>query len=158
LRNLVQWLQAYWWLLAAFVLGTLWGIASWHDTRPFTSLPNPKLTPGEIADISPVCGPTDGLRHWSRERDNDVLRSYGIVAGPHPGYEIDHLVPLCLGGADTIKNLWPQLRKEAQAKDKLEAELCRMACKGEIDTAEAQEAIATNWIALYMTVFGELQL
>ena len=31
--------------------------------------------------------------------------------GPHPDYEIDHLIPLGIGGADDDANLWPQPRR-----------------------------------------------
>jgi hypothetical protein len=33
---------------------------------------------------------------------------YGLPAGTHPDYEIDHLIPLGLGGSDDSSNLWPQ--------------------------------------------------
>lgn len=41
-----------------------------------------------------------------------------------PGYVIDHIVPLCAGGPDTIANLKWQLKKESYIKDKFERELC----------------------------------
>jgi hypothetical protein len=43
-------------------------------------------------------------------------------------YEIDHLVPRCLGGADTIANLWPEPLAEAVRKDEKEREICRAVC------------------------------
>jgi hypothetical protein len=52
---------------------------------------------------------------------------------------VDHLIPLCLGGADDNKNLWPQPRRSLEAewnaerKDALERRLCEMACAGELD-------------------------
>jgi hypothetical protein len=75
--------------------------------------------------------------------------------GQHPNFEIDHLVPLCLGGPDDFSNLWPQPRQtiaskwNAEAKDRLERRLCEMVCSGQLDLATAQQAIATDWIKAY---------
>jgi hypothetical protein len=40
-----------------------------------------------------------GLRHWSRARDDRIMAEYGLPTGPHSDYEVDHLIPLGLGGA-----------------------------------------------------------
>ena len=34
----------------------------------------------------------------TRDRRDEVQIRYGLPTGPHPHYEIDHLIPLCLGG------------------------------------------------------------
>jgi hypothetical protein len=79
-----------------------------------------------------------------------VLNLYGIVK-PRPGdYRIDHLIPLTLGGSDSIKNLWPLPVRSADGnratrKRRLEA-LRRRACSGQMTVLAAQEAISTNWI------------
>jgi hypothetical protein len=39
------------------------------------------------------------------------MHEYGLPAGAHPGLEIDHLVPLGIGGADDDLNLWPAQKK-----------------------------------------------
>ena len=39
---------------------------------------------------------------------DEVFREYGIADGERNKYEIDHLVPVELGGANNIKNLWPE--------------------------------------------------
>jgi hypothetical protein len=57
-----------------------------------------------------------------QQRKADFAR-YGIPwADPHD-YEDDHLVPLCLGGADRLENRWPQPRAgrwNSYEKDQLE--------------------------------------
>jgi hypothetical protein len=89
------------------------------------------------------------------DRRDEVLLRYGFPAGPHPDYEIDHLIPLCLGGSDDFSNLWPQPRRSiepkwnAEAKDRLERVMCDMVCGGQLDIATAQEAFAKDWIAAY---------
>jgi hypothetical protein len=45
------------------------------------------------------------------DRRDEVLLRYDLPAGQHPDYEIDHLIPLCLGGSDDFSNLWPQPRR-----------------------------------------------
>ena len=72
-----------------------------------------------------------------------------------PHYEIDHLIPLCLGGSDDPSNLWPEPRRSiepkwnAEAKDRLERFMCDMVCSGTLDIGTAQEAFAKDWIAAY---------
>ena len=71
-------------------------------------------------------------------------------------FEEDHLIPLSLGGAPADPaNLWPQPRAAADGwtaarKDALETRLHRLVCAGEIPLAEAQHAIATDWVAAYV--------
>ena len=145
-------------LLALCVLAT----PAWADSG---ILPDPALTPGAVrtTNIGEICneGLTRGLRHWSRERDDFILREYGLPAGAHPQYEVDHLIPLCLGGADDDRNLWPEPRRSveatfnAEAKDRLEAKMCAMACAGELDIPTAQSSIAEDWTAAYNRFFRE---
>jgi hypothetical protein len=97
----------------------------------------------------------------SAARRDEILRRYGLPAGTHLDYEIDHLIPLCLGGSDDPSNLWPQPRRtiestwNAEAKDRLERRMCDMVCDGEIDIATAQQAFATDWIAAYQKYYDE---
>ena len=99
-----------------------------------------------------------GIRCLQSVRD-EILTRYGLLPGTHPDYEIDHLIPLCLGGADDPSNLWPQPRRSkeetwnAEAKDRLEDLMCKMVCNRQIDIAIAQEAFATDWIAAYQKYF-----
>ena len=94
-------------------------------------------------------------RHFSNALRDEVLQRYGLPPGPHPDYEIDHLVPVCLGGGNDVSNLWPQPRRSiepkwnAEAKDRLETVLCDLVCDGLLDIGNAQEAIITDWIAAY---------
>jgi len=89
---------------------------------------NKDLTGGSVltGDPDAACGHAKEHRGpmFSARRD-EVLRRYGLPAGTHPDYEIDHLIPLCLGGSDDPSNLWPQPRRSieetwnAEAKDRL---------------------------------------
>lgn len=49
----------------------------------------------------------------------EFMKQTGYPKG-HPGYVIDHIIPLKRGGADTPGNMQWQTKEEAKAKDKLE--------------------------------------
>lgn len=122
-------------------------------------LPNRTRTPGAIATSSTgtVCRP--GYAHAARNvpyRVRDaVYTAYGLprghrtprggYVGPRRGYVIDHLVPLELGGANNVRNLWPQPRNEAHAKDRVEDELHEAVCSGRMRLVDAQQRIVQDW-------------
>jgi hypothetical protein len=128
---------------------------AWADT---TIVPDPTLTPGAVrtTDVAAICSTgTRELRHWSRDRDDRIMAEYGLPPGPHPNFEIDHLIPLGIGGADDDANLWPEPRRSlepvwsAEAKDRLEERLRELVCSGQLDVREAQRAIADDWTEAY---------
>lgn len=86
-----------------------------------------------------------------------VFAEYGIRAAQPDAYEVDYLITPALGGADDIRNLWPQSRWangwNAQVKDALEDHLRDLVCAGQLDLATAQREIAGNWIAAYKKYF-----
>lgn len=51
--------------------------------------------------------------------------STGKPRGACPGYVIDHIVPLCAGGADKPANMQWQTIAAAKAKDRIEVAACR---------------------------------
>ena len=129
-------------------------------TLAFDVRPNPNLTGGSVRidghDIKTTCGQSKAHRGlMSHARRDEILTRYGLPPGEHPDYEIDHLIPLCLGGSDDPSNLWPEPRRtieprwNAEAKDRLERRLCDLACTGKLEIGAAQEAIAKDWIAAY---------
>lgn len=77
-------------------------------------VPDPTLTLGSIrtVDVAAICSSgTRQLRHWSRERDDHIMTEYGLPRGPHPDFEVDHLIPLGAGGAGDDRNLWAEPRR-----------------------------------------------
>ena len=81
------------------------------------------------------------------------LRQYDIPEGDIHEYELDHLIPLSIGGApDDPANLWPQPHQgtwTADDKDALEARIHRLVCDRRVPLAEAQQAMRTDWVAAY---------
>ena len=71
--------------------------------------------------------------------------------------EIDHIVPLELGGSNDIANLFPEPgsgRADYQVKDELENKLHVLVCSGSMTIRAAQVGIATHWQMLYKRIFG----
>jgi hypothetical protein len=125
-------------------------------------VPNPTITSGAVrtTDVGEICSTgTKQLRHWDRNRDDRVMAEYGLPLGPHPQYEVDQLIPLCLGGADSDANLWPEPRRSiepvwnAERKDELETRMCASACSGQLDVVEAQKLISEDWTEAYQRYF-----
>lgn len=76
------------------------------------------------------------------------MAAYGDT-GSTGDYEYDHFVSLELGGAvNDARNLWPEPGASPNPKDSVEDELHRQVCDGQMTLAQAQHAIATNWVAL----------
>jgi hypothetical protein len=83
--------------------------------------------------------------------------------GMRPDYygysiEIDHIVPLELGGSNNIANLSPEPGSGAanyHVKDELENRLHDLVCAESMSLRTAQVGIATNWQVLYRNVFGD---
>ena len=143
-------------VLAAIAI--LIGLLAIAPVGAFEVLPDKNLTGGSVrtGDRDAACGHAKENRgRMSAVRRDEILRRYGLPPGTHPDYEIDHLIPLCLGGSDDPSNLWAQPRRSieetwnAEAKDRLERLMCNMVCDGQIDIGTAQEAFAADWIAAY---------
>lgn len=129
-------------------------------------LPDPACTPGDILNSTEdeVCSPsfhTGTVRNktTSAAQKNKVYPIYGI---DHPEHntgstqvcEIDHLVALELGGADTMANLWPECSPgyanwqgpSYKDKDGFENYLWFHVCiNKDVTLRDAQIEIATDW-------------
>jgi hypothetical protein len=137
----------------------LWSLVFAQETASFK--PNPRLTPGATLELTEkeLCE-----RHFeSSERTipialkSQVVDRYAINLDAG-GYNVDHLIPVGLGGSNSVKNLWPQpLAGEWSyfKKNQLEARLRKIVCKGELDLKQAQQEIATDWVSAYKKYVGE---
>lgn len=67
---------------------------------------------------------SDARTERSRAQVNAFLRQQGLTRTP-PGYEVDHIVPLCAGGKDSPENM--QLLTKEQHKKKTRSDLRRCA-------------------------------
>ncbi len=101
---------------------------------------------------------TSTIRNVSQSEKFLVESEYGM-APTYYGYtiEIDHIVPLELGGSNDISNLFPEPGSgpdNYHVKDGLENKLHDLVCAGAMSLRAAQAGIAADWEALYRRVNG----
>jgi hypothetical protein len=113
-------------------------------------LPDPACTPGGVfaqATVSQICtrGYSESVRDVPETIRREVYAGYGIASGAPGSYELDHLIPLELGGDNTIANLWPEASPGYHAKDTIEDNLHDAVCAGAVSLRTAQQEIAHDW-------------
>lgn len=137
------------------------------------AVPNPSLTPGDTDPAvnqwniqQTICrtGYTVGARKTTDAMKREVFKRYGISTSQSSKYEVDHLISLELGGADTLRNLWPQPYCPtaqsrvtcigAREKDVVETTFKRRVCAGQMTLRDAQKRIAKDWYAEYRRIKG----
>ncbi len=125
--------------------------------------PDSALTPGAIitSDTAVVCRPGYATRIrpegklWAHLK-MEAYERYRVPRGRRSmadqngvreaAYQVDHLIPLELGGSPTdIRNIWPQPIGAAEQKDGVENELHDLVCSGQMSLPQAQRAIAHDW-------------
>jgi hypothetical protein len=121
------------------------------DTRCTPGVRNAAVTQANIGSticrsgwtktVRPSTSYTNGLKRTD-------LTQYGLT-GPMSAYELDHLIPLELGGNPTDPhNLWPEPwdgSAGAHAKDTEENSLHRAVCGGRMKLADAQARVLRHW-------------
>jgi hypothetical protein len=123
-------------LLVLWAMITLGATAS--SSPPI--VPDPQLTPGATLEVTTadICVPgyTKKVRSVPAAVKQQVYAAYGIQDHAPGDYEIDHLIPLELGGSNALKNLWPQSFQtqpwNAHVKDQLENTLHQLVCSGKL--------------------------
>lgn len=135
------------------VTGTLTGPCR---ARDHGELPDRSCTPGAIdpavtqANIgSTIC--RSGYTTTVRPPESQTEKFKWDVAEPAYGQhdvsgELDHEIPLELGGANDARNLWVEAGSIPNPKDTVEDALNRAVCDGKMTLRAAQLAIAKNWI------------
>ncbi len=137
-------------------------------------LPRPELTPGEAApgcsladlrrpgysrSVRPAPGFTRRLKH------DQMASGYQGRGLRYSCVEEDHLIPIgWCGNPHSERNLWPQLRsacgapegQSAEAKDSCEFLGFELLRAGHLELADAQRAVAHDWIAYCRDVVAPL--
>ncbi len=131
-------------------------------------LPDPACTPGAV-DPEVVADPSgdhrvvDGVemnicakgfttrpfRRTTEAMKHTVCAEYGAADCPDPKKgEVDHLVPLELGGRDALANLWWQPAPAYHVKDRqVEDKLKPLVCAGRLTLRQAQDCVRGDWVA-----------
>ncbi len=119
--------------------------------------PNPSLTPGAVltTDAATICakGYASTVRNVSAATKKQVYAEYGVSYPQATGaYEVDHFIPLEIGGSNDIKNLWlePALPPPGfHQKDQFENFEHDQICNGQITPQMAQTRMTTDWYFYY---------
>ena len=134
------------------------------SVAPAGMYPNLSITPGavdttsfKVLTLEKACG-TYSKCHRGSSMKATVCQYYSCKGK----VEIDHFIPLALGGADDIKNLWAQPEHVIidnvdwgyHTKDKLEVRLISMMKRGKITPKEAQKCIKKDWVDCYKKHIG----
>ena len=82
-------------------------------------------------------------RNVSTGRKARIRALYGVPSREAHEYEIDHRIPLGLGGSNDDANLWPLPVPDARRKSALEQQLFDAMAAGRMTQAEAVETILT---------------
>lgn len=111
-------------------------------------LPDPACTPGSVfatASVAQICTPgySARARDVSEALKDQRYAAYRIASHTPEQWEMDHLVPLELGGDNSAANLWPQ--HGYGAKDELENTLHDQVCSHALSLRRAQEEIGRDW-------------
>ena len=99
---------------------------------------------GYTKSVRPATSYTNGVK-------KKLMREAGISAALIGDYELDHIVPLALGGhprkpSNLMLQPW-EGEHGAKAKDALEVRLQTLVCHGKLDLTDAQACIAQDWEA-----------
>jgi hypothetical protein len=129
-------------------------------------LPDRRCSPGAYyAKLTKavICSPsfrTSTLPQVTRATKRDVELEYGLAPKSYgKTLEIDRIVPLELGGSNSIANLYPEKATFStrspgyHVKDRLEHRLSTMVCSGQISLPSARRQLASSWEKLYETVY-----
>lgn len=125
-----------------------------HHATDGSPIPDRSCTPGAISTrvtqqniAFTICVPgyTAKIRPPSSQTGKAkkiVAEAYNVVGVEG---EYDHVVPLELGGANDVRNLWLEPGKLPNPKDAIENKLKALVCAGKVTLADAQARIARDW-------------
>lgn len=122
-------------------------------TSGFCTVPDPRLTPGEM-DSSLVCvSNEDRPRSVTTPEKNAILAAYGYPPNTDKSKgEFDHWIPHWMGGSDGPRNIWFEPHEGkfgSYAKDKVELLLWRAVCVNKTMTlAQAKTVYLRGWTRL----------
>jgi hypothetical protein len=102
--------------------------------------------PGYTKTVRPSTVYTNGVKR-------KLLRESGIDESHIAEYELDHIIPLAIGGHPRkLANLQLQPwdgENGAKRKDRIEVKLQCLVCTEQVSLADAQHEIADDWQAAY---------
>ncbi len=135
--------------LFALILMSLVSVTSFAQDN-FPKGPDASLTPGVLCSSPDSHRYPEQIAYCSRnvntDQKNAVFQAYDQIgyrtrSMPRGDFKIDHYIPLCMGGANDSKNLWPQHKSVYAITDPLEPALCGKMSEGKLLQKDAVELI-----------------
>lgn len=127
--------------------GPCQGIGQLPDASCTPGSVDPAVTEADTAQTICRTGYTSTVRPPEADTEkfklDQAYPAYGVPSGTKT--ELDHLVPLELGGNNDASNLWPESPASPNPKDDVEQALHDAVCSGQVNLAAAQRAIASDW-------------
>jgi len=133
-------------------------IVKGENSNQLKIYPNRALTPGDVfsgvtKEVICVSGYSKTVRDVPLSLKKEVYAKYNIsFPQPTGSYELDHFIPLALGGSNDAKNLWPEPalpKPRYHEKDVVEVYLLDQVCHHGHDLLQAQEEVRTDWYKVY---------
>jgi hypothetical protein len=126
-----------------------------HHRRDPKLYPNARLTPGDVLRVTAaqvsVPGYSARLRNVPASEKRSVYAEYHLAYPQQAGaYECDHFIPLCLGGSNSVANLWPEPAPQFHWKDGFELYLWYEVRANRISLRNAQREMRTDWYAYWV--------
>ncbi len=113
----------------------------------FPIKPDPQVTPGDLCQRPTARRYPEGINYCERDVMSETKRAvievyqsklgYNIMGNGRANFKIDHYIPLCMGGSNEPKNLWPQHVSVYTQTDPLEPLLCEKMASGSLRQKEA---------------------
>jgi hypothetical protein len=78
---------------------------------------------------------------WEIIHDYDREFGFRIGSMNRADFKIDHYIPLCMGGSNEVRNLWPQHKSVYVLTDGIEQKACELMAKGQLKQIDAIKII-----------------
>ncbi|RYZ67053.1 MAG: hypothetical protein EOP09_11690 [Proteobacteria bacterium] len=130
----------------AFALNTF----AYSQDGQFPQGPDAALTPGELCQRADSYRYPEKVAYCERDVSSDTKRGLFVKYDQlgfrtremnRGSFKIDHYIPLCMGGSNSEKNLWPQHVTIYNVTDPLEPLLCEKMAAGRLTQKKAVEYI-----------------
>lgn len=120
-------------------------------TEGFPIAPDIALTPGALCETPDEIRYPEKINYCNRGVSTGkkwaVISRYTkklqftVTDENRTEFKIDHYIPLCMGGANTVENLWPQHSSIYRTTDSLEVLLCAAMAAGKLSQSSAIEKL-----------------
>jgi hypothetical protein len=124
------------------IAAILFSFSTFADQLPYPKNPDLNLTPGKYCTHPDSYRYKEHIPYCRRDVSSGLKRAviaeynekdgYNITPEERGDFKIDHLIPLCMGGANEEDNLWPQHKTVYVITDPIEELGCEKMAEGKL--------------------------